>query len=161
MTMVFYFLQKGQEEWLQRVCPLLSKANPGVQGGIRYHGRWQGRSPVVLRHRCCLQLRRQVHLWRRGPRHALRGSWTSQLHTDGHAFRREDGRRYVTCQLIWNNRLRDDSWNVALLTTRSFCLQVPTMTTPSPRLSMPSKSTAKLTQKCKPDDKTMTSFDKF
>merc|ERR1711971_1274602 len=51
------------------------------------------------------------------PKHALRGPRTSQLHTDGHAFRRKD-------------------------------LEVLMMTTPSLRLSMPSKSTAKSTQTC-------------
>merc|ERR1711974_33904 len=42
--------KEGQEEWLQRFCSLLPEANPGVQGGFRYHGRRQGRSLVFLRH---------------------------------------------------------------------------------------------------------------
>merc|ERR1712037_832887 len=37
-------IKGGQEERLQRLRPLLPEADPGVQGGFRYHGRRQGRS---------------------------------------------------------------------------------------------------------------------
>merc|ERR1711981_1314941 len=56
--------EEGQEEWLQRFCSLLPEANPGVQGGFRYHGRRQGRSLVFLRHCRCFRLCRQVRLGR-------------------------------------------------------------------------------------------------
>merc|ERR1712008_549818 len=37
-------IKEGQEERLQRLRPLLPEADPGVQGGFRYHGRRQRRS---------------------------------------------------------------------------------------------------------------------
>merc|ERR1712080_777418 len=70
---------------------LLPLRHPAVQGGLRHHGRRQGRSTVVFWPSGCICCLWQECWWWRDPGHARRSGRTNELHTDGYIVRLQDG----------------------------------------------------------------------
>merc|ERR1712080_465600 len=58
---------------------LLPLRHPAVQGGLRHHGRRQGRSTVVFRPSGCICCLWQECWWGRDPGHARRSGRTNEL----------------------------------------------------------------------------------